>query len=158
MHQIHKAYDKKCIDTKLSIHIALLQIRSTPLGPGLPSPAMLLFNHPIQGILPIVNRLPINTNNEDEHYDMLVNRQTKNDKNNITFRNYASFSIGSTVAVHCRYGGPWTHGKDVGRGDHNHNNRSCIICISKTGQIVIRNRKHITATHTQQQNNTSEIN
>ena len=38
---------KKYIDTKSDIHKALLQITSTPLRPGLPGPAMLLFNHPI---------------------------------------------------------------------------------------------------------------
>ena len=38
---------KKCIETNEDIHLALLQIRSTPLEPGLPSPATLLFNHPI---------------------------------------------------------------------------------------------------------------
>ena len=29
------------------IHMVLLQIRTTPLGQGLPSPAMLLFNYPV---------------------------------------------------------------------------------------------------------------
>ena len=38
---------KKCIETNEDIHIALLQIRATQLEPGLPSPATLLFNHPI---------------------------------------------------------------------------------------------------------------
>ena len=36
---------KKSIDIESHMHIALLQIRSNL--PGLPSPAMLLFNHPI---------------------------------------------------------------------------------------------------------------
>ena len=36
-----------CIKSNDDIHMALLQIRATPLEPGLPSPAMLLFNHPI---------------------------------------------------------------------------------------------------------------
>ena len=47
---------KKHIKTNDDTHIALLQIRATPLEPGLPSPAMLLFYHPIQGIMPIINR------------------------------------------------------------------------------------------------------
>ena len=38
---------KKCIETNDDIHIALLQIKATPLEPEPPSPAMLLFNHPI---------------------------------------------------------------------------------------------------------------
>ena len=38
---------KKCTETNKDIHITLLQIKSTPLEPGLPSPATLLFNCPI---------------------------------------------------------------------------------------------------------------
>ena len=51
---------KKCTDTKSDIHIALLQIRSTPLGPKLPSLAKPLFNHPITDMMPIINRLLVN--------------------------------------------------------------------------------------------------
>ena len=68
---------KKCTDTKSDMHIALLQIRSTPLGQGLPSPARLLFNNPIRGIMPILSRSPIGPNNNDEHYEASVERQTK---------------------------------------------------------------------------------
>ena len=49
--------------------------------------------------MPIINRLPINSNNDDEHYEVLVNRQVKNNKKYNTARNYDLFSIGSTVAV-----------------------------------------------------------
>ena len=90
---------KKCIETNDDIHIALLQIRATPLEPGLPSPAMLLFNYPIHGIMPVINRIPINSDNDDDHYEALVRRQTGNDKNYDTARNYDLFSVGSTVAV-----------------------------------------------------------
>ena len=50
----------------------------------------------------------------------LVNRKTKNDKNYDTSRSYASFSLGSNVAVKCKDGGPCTYSTMVGRGDHNH--------------------------------------
>ena len=78
---------KKCIETNEDIHIAVLQITATPLEPGLPSPAILLFNHPIQGIMSIINRLLINLDNDDEHYEALVNRQAKNNKKYDTARN-----------------------------------------------------------------------
>ena len=52
---------------------------------------MPLFNYPIRGIMPILNRLQLNFNNDDEHYEALVKRQTENDKNHDTSRNYASF-------------------------------------------------------------------
>ena len=58
----------------------------------------------------MVNRLPINLNNDDEHCEALVKRQTKNDKNHDTSENYASFPLQSTVAVQYEDGGLWTHG------------------------------------------------
>ena len=65
MHQSYKGNTKKCLDTKSDLHITLLQIRSTPLGPELPSPATLLFNHCIGGIMPTINRPLIGLNNDD---------------------------------------------------------------------------------------------
>ena len=86
MYQICKAYYQKCTDTKSDIHIALLQIRSTLLGPGLQSPATLLFNHPIRGTMPIINRLPISTykdddddDDDDDHNETSVKRQACQD-------------------------------------------------------------------------------
>ena len=52
-------------------------MRSTPLGLGLPSPATLLFNCPIRGIMLIINRPPIGLNNDEEHYEALVKRHMK---------------------------------------------------------------------------------
>ena len=102
---------KKCIENNDDVHIALLQIRAMPLEPGLPIQAMLLFNCPIRGIMPIINTIPINSDNDEDHYEALVKRQIRNDKNydaarNLgndnnydESRNYHLFSIGSTVAV-----------------------------------------------------------
>ena len=104
MHQIHKAYYQKYTDTESDIHIALLQLRSTSLGPGLPNPAMLIFSHPIIGIMPISNRLLINLNNDEEYYNVLVKIQTKNDKSHDTSRNNVSFALGSPVVVQCEDG------------------------------------------------------
>ena len=88
-----KCIQKKCFDTKGDPHVALLWIWMTPLGLGVPSPATVLFNHPIRGIMPIISRLLIGVNNE-EHYEALVNRQTKDDKNQGTPRNYVLFPQG----------------------------------------------------------------
>ena len=52
---------KKYIDINIDTHLALHQIRSTPLGQRLPSPATLLFNCLVRGIMPILNRQPVNT-------------------------------------------------------------------------------------------------
>ena len=63
---------------------------------------------------------------------MLVKRQTKNDRNHDTPRDFTFIPIGSTVAVQWEGGDRWTHSSKVGKGDHNHN-RYYIICITKTG-------------------------
>ena len=85
---------KKFIVTNEDIHVALLQIRSTPLEPGLLSPATLLFNHPILDIISIINRLPINSDNEDEHYEVLINRQAKMTRNMILSEGMIYFQWG----------------------------------------------------------------
>ena len=59
---------KKCSDSGGDIHMVLLQIRTTPLGQGLPSSAMLLFNHPVHGIMPLMGRKPINVDIDDNHH------------------------------------------------------------------------------------------
>ena len=124
MYQTFKVNTQKCFDTKSDPHMALLQIRSTPLGPGLPSHATLLFNCPIRGIMPIINRPPIGLNNNDKHYEASVKRQMKNYKIHDTPRKYASVPIGSTVVVQHEDGRLWTHGTIEGKENHNHNDRS----------------------------------
>ena len=71
---------KKCFDSKSDPHIALLQICMIPLGQGLPSPATMLFNCLISGILPVINRLQVGIDNDQEDYEAIVKRQTKDDK------------------------------------------------------------------------------
>ena len=88
----------KCIDTKSDIHISLLQIRSTVIGLELPNSAMLLFNHPIRGIMPIISRLLVNSNNDEEHYETLVKIQ-RMIKTIILQENYFCFPLGSSVII-----------------------------------------------------------
>ena len=45
----------------------------TTLGPELPNPAIMLFNHAIRGIMPISSRSPFSINNDEEHYEVLIN-------------------------------------------------------------------------------------
>ena len=49
------------------IHLALLQICSTTIGVGVLRPAVMLFIRPIRGLLPQMNRDPIDTNNDYMH-------------------------------------------------------------------------------------------
>ena len=115
----------------------------TPLGSELPSPAALLFNHPIRGTLPIISRPPVGVNNDEEHHEVLVDKETKDDKNQGTPINYVSIPTGFTVVVQHEDGGLWTHGTVEGKGDHNHHEISYNIHISKTGELVNKDRKHI---------------
>ena len=71
---------------------------------------------------------------DDEHYEALVNRQTRNDKIYDTFRKYVSFSLGFTVVVQQEDGGLLTYIIVVEKGNHNHSNRSCMLQIMKTGE------------------------
>ena len=79
--------------------MALLQIHTTLLGQGLPSLAKLLFNCPVCGVMPVIDRKPIGGDNDDEHHSKLVHRQHKNDTNNDASPVFASIPIGSTVVV-----------------------------------------------------------
>ena len=72
--------------------MALIQIRTTPLGQGLPSPGMLLFNCPVRGIMPVMDRKPINIDNDDEHHHNLMHMQGKNDETIILPKFFMSYS------------------------------------------------------------------
>ena len=54
-----------------------------PLGPGLLCLASLLFNCPTRGIMPLMHRMPISIDNDDEHHKALVKRQMKMIRNMI---------------------------------------------------------------------------
>ena len=69
---------KKCADSGEDINMALLQIHTTPLYQGLPSPATIMFNRPVCGIMPVVYCKPIGQDCDDMHHHKLVDRQQKN--------------------------------------------------------------------------------
>ena len=54
--------------------------------------------------------------------------------------------IGSTVVVQQKDREQWAHGTVMGKGDHNHHNRSYKIQVTKTGRIIMHNRQHIKPT------------
>ena len=68
----------------------------TPLGQGLPSPAMMLFNCLIRGIMPVINRPLIVINNDDKQHKVIIKRQAKNDNGKDISKNVVSLPIGST--------------------------------------------------------------
>ena len=54
------------------MYLALLQISSSTTGPGLLSPAALLFNRPSRSILPKLSRPSILFNQDYYQYDLLI--------------------------------------------------------------------------------------
>ena len=65
----------------------------------------------------ILNRPPVNTDNNDEHYEKLVPRQMKTEMNYDTFRKYNSIPVWSTVAVQWgwqRTVDTWKNSKQMG--------------------------------------------
>ena len=99
MDKICKALIKEMFVSRGDPQIAFLQIHMTPLGQGLPSPATVLFNHPIGGIMLIINRPLVGKDNGEEHHKVIIKRQMKDDKNKGTPKNYVSIPIESTIAV-----------------------------------------------------------
>ena len=95
--------------------------------------------------MPIINRPLIGLNNDDEHYEALVKRKVNNNMNHDTPKKYASIPIVSIVVVHRRWWrmDPWDNRR---KGNHNHNDRSYTIQVTKTGQLITRNSKHVKPT------------
>ena len=102
-----KCMIKKCKQTNNNVNFTLLQIGSTPIGPGIPSLAMLLFIRPIRVLLPQIGRDSINVNKDHEYYEALKSRQDTYIKNNNTHKD-STFPAESTVAVQKEDGGPCT--------------------------------------------------
>ena len=109
MLQICKTHNQKYTDTNQDTNLALLQIQATPVGAGLPRPAIMLFNRPIQGFWSQTNRVPINMDNDDVWYKAPEAHQTKYNKFNDIQKHPYVFSTGYTVMVQ---GGweLWMHG------------------------------------------------
>ena len=137
---------KKCSDSSGDIHMALLQVRITPLGQGLPSLETLLFNHPVCSIIPVIDRKLVSVENDDKHHKNVMHRQGKNNPNNDASPVFLSIPIGSTVVVQWKDRGLWTHGTIVGKGNHNYHNQSYKIQVTTTGRIITCNRQHIKPT------------
>ena len=74
-----RKYKMACND----INLALLLIRSTPVGLGLPS-STTLFNRPILGLMPRVCRMLINYYSYEDNHDTLKSRHYQLIMNNDT--------------------------------------------------------------------------
>ena len=78
---------KKCFHTKTDLKLALPQIRLVPIGPGLPTPAVLLFNRPIRGIM------PINFDYDENYHDTSIKIPNKSGENDDCLKNFVCILI-----------------------------------------------------------------
>ena len=118
--------------------MALLQICTTPLGPGLMSLVTLLFNRQVPDIMSVLDCKPIRQDQGDDHYSKLMDRQHKND--NDTPPVFPYIPTGSALVVQQEDGRPWTHGTVVGSGNYNHHGRSHIIQLTTNERCITQNR------------------
>ena len=85
---------EKCFNINVDVNLALLQIRSTPLGPELQSPAKILSYRQIRGLTLRINRTLINYDYDNDQYEALKARQDKSARNNDTFKEPVISTIG----------------------------------------------------------------
>ena len=116
-----------------------------PLGPNSQSPWALLFSCPISGNMLAVNRAPIYSNNNHDHYEALVERQQKVNRNYDMLRCYTSILVGSNVVVQQEDGvcGPWDHCKQKWPQPQNQSYR---VLVTKTKWLITKTSKLVKAT------------
>ena len=85
MHKIQEMHHQKMsLMIMMTLNLALLQLRTTPVDTGLHSPATLLLNRPIRTLLPQMNKEPTNFTADDECHKVLNACQDKYIKHNDT--------------------------------------------------------------------------
>ena len=85
--------------------LTLLQVCSISIEPRLPSPAAVVFNSPMRGLMPKPNKSPILFNHNDLYND-LIERQQNAEKSKDAHKSYLLISTKSTVAVKREDGSP----------------------------------------------------
>ena len=104
---------KKYFDADNDVFLALLQICrhvSTPIGPGLQSPAALMSNRSIRCLIAKLRRSTILFDHDDDHYASLIERQQTADRNKYTDKRSLLLSTVLTVAVQHEDDTTWTYG------------------------------------------------
>ena len=101
---------KTCFHTNWDVKLALLQIRSMLIRPGLPNPAKILFSRLIRGLMSKINRKPILYNCDDYHNASLKHCQHHANKAKDTWQDFTIIPKQSTVVAQREDGGPWSSG------------------------------------------------
>ena len=129
-------HNLKCPDTNNNVNLTSMQIRSTPISTGIPSPAMLLFNRPIRSLLSKMNNKHMNINSDDTQYEVLKAYQDKYGKDSDTCKDSLYFSLGSTVTVQQEDGRTWKQRsiKEANKSDQY--GRSYVGRVMKMGRLI----------------------
>ena len=137
----HKIY-LICLDVNVGVNLALLQMRSTPIGAGVTSQ----FNRPIRVLLPWMNRAPISFNYQDKYFkgnDTGKYYLKGNDTHKYSFFPYRVYS--SCAAWRWGTMETWCSGR--GRQHWcDHHWQSYIFIVTKTGRLMVWNMRHILRT------------
>ena len=88
---------RKWYKTNANIYMSLLQIRSTPINPRLPSLTILLFNRLSRGILLRFRSPPTGCDNNDSSHSALINRQPQQAKMLILTKIFFFLPVGCTI-------------------------------------------------------------
>ena len=126
----------KCFETNSDVNLALLHIRSTPIGARAFNPTAILTYGPIIRILLKSQQSTLIYNYDEDHYYLLKLRQNSLVKKNDTLHKHVFILTGSTVAVQredsrtLMHGTVMDHGSDVDCG------WPYKIYIRKTGRMV----------------------
>ena len=134
---------EKCYDIKTDVNLDLLYIRSMSIGPGLPSLATGLFNRWIRCLLLRINRPPMLSDYNENHYKALKHHKANWPRAVILSKSLFVLHIGSTVAVSWEDGGPWMHGTMIDYDNEDHNRRLYRIHITRTRWVLTINTGHI---------------
>ena len=125
---------------------------------GLPSTAIMLFNRPIRGLLPLMNRELININNDDTHYETLEAIQKYNKDNNtakdpsLFCSNYSSSTLGQQGALdaQCVMKGQWQQpqgtlikhpGHEERQAHYTQHKHTCSTTISSEQYLCVQIKK-----------------
>ena len=144
--QLIKYTIKECLGSNNDVNLVLLQMRSTSMCVGIPSPAMQPFNRPIWGLSHQMNKDPIDISNNDAQYEALKAYQNKYVKNNDNHKDSLSFPAGSIVTVQHEDGRPWTHKVTNEVNSSNQKGRYYIIRVMNIWRLQVQNMRHICST------------
>ena len=108
------------------------------VGAGLPSPATMLFNKLMKGLLPQMNRDPIYVSNDDPYPEALEACQMKNDKGKDT-----QTILLFLLPLQQQNRGLWKHSMIFKPNNDDHRGPSYTIQVMKTRRLITWNSLHI---------------